>query len=131
MNNEICEKYLIALNESDLGKVLSLFTKDAVVVSPLYGEMAATDFYRDLFSDTKKSETKLLNIFSSINSGESLGLHFHYAWTLQSGSVVEFDVVDVFELSKDRNCFTKLTIIYDTYPIRTEHTDSQKMRSDC
>ena len=131
MNKEICEKYLIALNESDLEKVLSLFTKDAVVVSPLYGEMAVTDFYRDLFSDTKKSETKLLNIFNSIDSRGSLGLHFHYTWTLQNGSVVEFDVVDVFELSKDRNCFTKLTIIYDTYPIRDEHSNSQNMRSDC
>ena len=130
MSIEICKKYLDALNESDLEKVLLLFTENAMVISPLYGEIAAASFYKKLFADTRNSETKLLNIFDSSDKGNSIGLHFHYTWTLQSGSVVEFEVVDVFELSKDRNCFTKLTIIYDTYPIRNEHSNSQNLRSE-
>jgi len=126
MSKGICKNYLDALNESNLEKVLSLFTKNAVVDSPLYGEMAVVNFYKDLFADTKKSETKLLNIFDSSDKGNSIGLHFHYTWTLQSGEVVKFEVVDVFELSDDVRHFKKLTIIYDTYRIRDEHSCSQK-----
>lgn len=126
MSKDICNEYLDALNEGDLEKVLSLFTKNAVVVSPLYGEMDAISFYKDLFADTKKSDTKLLNVFDTSDKGDSIGLHFHYTWTLQSGEVVKFEVVDVFELSDDKSHFKKLTIIYDTYKIREEHLKSQK-----
>ena len=125
MSIEICKKYLDALNESDLEKVLLLFTENAMVISPLYGEIAAASFYKKLFADTRKSETKLLNVFDSSDKGDSIGLHFHYTWTLQSGEVVQFEVVDVFELSDDRNHIQKLTIIYDTYRIRDQHAGSK------
>jgi ketosteroid isomerase-like protein len=127
MDKDICQQYLDALNESDLEKVLSLFTRDAVVSSPLYGEIPANTFYRDLFSDTKRSETKLLKIFDSTGDGSSVALHFRYTWTLQSGKVVEFECVDIFEVSSDGKHFTKLKIIYDTYPIRAEHSRSQNL----
>jgi len=122
---EICKQYLDALNESSLEKVLSLFDPDAVVVSPLYGEMPATTFYSALFADTNRSETKLLNIFESISGVSSLALHFHYIWTLKSGKIVEFDCVDVFQITPDKNKFTKLKIIYDTEPIRADFNATQ------
>ena len=120
MNTEICTQYLAALNEGNLEKVLSLFHPDAVVDSPLYGEMPATTFYKGLFSDTNLSQTKLLNIFDSTNKNSSLALHFHYTWTLKSGKIVEFECVDVFEITPDGKKFTKLKIIYDTAPIRAD-----------
>lgn len=125
MAKHLCEQYLAALNASDLNAVLALFTDDAWVVSPLYGEMPAAQFYRDLFTDTQASDTRLLNIFDSSSNSNSLALHFHYRWTLQSGELVEFEVVDVFELSENHQQFSKLTIIYDTYFIRQPHTQSQ------
>ncbi len=127
MSKTLCTEYLDALNESDLEKVLSLFTKDAVVHSPLYGEMDAVSFYQDLFADTERSDTTLLNVFDSAENGNAIGLHFQYVWTLKSEEVVKFEVVDVFELSEDKSQFTKLTIIYDTYKIREEHSNSQKL----
>lgn len=128
MSQEICKEYLDALNQNDLEKVLSLFTENAVIVSPLYGETAAASFFKDLFADTERSETKLLNIFDSSDKGDSMGLHFHYTWTLQSGEVVKFEVVDIFDLSDDRRHFKKLTIIYDTYRIRDEHAYSKSLK---
>lgn len=127
MSKTLCTEYLDALNESDLEKVLSLFTKDAVVHSPLYGEMDVVSFYQDLFADTERSDTTLLNVFDSAENGNAIGLHFQYVWTLKSEEVVKFEVVDVFELSEDKSQFTKLTIIYDTYKIREEHSNSQKL----
>ena len=50
MSVEICKKYLDALDDSDLEKVLSFFTESAMVTSTLYGEIAAARFYRKLFT---------------------------------------------------------------------------------
>jgi len=122
---DIYKQYLDALNESSLEKVLALFDPDAVVVSPLYGEMPATTFYKALFADTNRSETKLLNIFHSIGENSSVALHFHYIWTLKNGKIVEFDCVDIFEITPDKNKFTKLKIIYDTAPVRADFNASQ------
>ncbi len=117
-------KYLDALNEGSLEKVLSLFDANAIVVSPLYGEIPAADFYRDLFADTSRSETTLLNMFEAMGDNASVALYFQYKWTLKSGKIVEFECVDVFEFAKDRKKFTKLKIIYDTAPIRAYFNES-------
>ena len=121
----MCRKYLDALNEGCLEKVLSLFENNALVDSPLYGEIPATKFFTDLFADSSRSETSLLNIFESVSDDSSVALHFHYSWTLKNGRTVEFEVVDVFELALETGKFAKLKIIYDTAPIRDDFNKSQ------
>lgn len=123
----LCKAYLAALNEGDLGKVLSLFTPDGVVVSPLYGTVAVEPFYRGLFADTSRSLTRLQHVFEA-REGNAVALHFHYTWTLKSGKVVEFECVDVFELAPARDRFAKLTIIYDTAPLRVDFEASHAAR---
>lgn len=121
---ELCKRYLAALNEGKLENVLSLFAPKAIVVSPLYGAIEAENFYRELFADTNRSVTKFLNIFLPASDTPSVALHFHYTWTLKSGKIVQFECVDVFELTSDRQQFSKLTIIYDTAPIRADFEES-------
>ena len=41
----LAHQYLKYLQEANLDKLLSLFTENAIVVSPVYGEMPARDFY--------------------------------------------------------------------------------------
>lgn len=117
---ELCKNYLAALNEGSLERVLANFAPNATIVSPLYGVVEAENFYRDLFADTNLSVTNLLNVFLPSGNTPSVALHFHYTWTLKSGKIVQFECVDVFELSSDRQKFVKLTIIYDTAPIRAD-----------
>jgi hypothetical protein len=69
---ELCKRYLSALNESNLKSVLALFEPKAIVVSPLYGVIEAENVYRELFADTNRSVTKRLNIFNSRNSPLSM-----------------------------------------------------------
>lgn len=125
---QLCKQYLAALNEGALDQVLLLFDPNAVVVSPLYGTMAVEPFYRDLFADTTRSVTRLLNIFDKTGDASSVALHFHYTWTLASGKVVTFECVDVFELTPARDRFAKLTIIYDTAPLRADFNESHASR---
>lgn len=115
---ELCERYLAALNEGSVERVLSLFEPGASVVSPLYGTMLATRFYAELFADTHRSQTRFVDLFESASG--SVALQFHYRWTLSSGCVVEFDCVDLFRLNADRTRFAGLTIVYDTAPIRDD-----------
>ncbi len=124
--NDICSQYLDALNKSDLDKVLSLFDDDAVVISPLYGEIPVTDFYGSLFSDTQESKTQLLNIFEPPDKNNTVALHFKFQWTLDNGGYINFECVDVFELGLTSNRFKKITIIYDTYPIREEFNNLKR-----
>lgn len=124
---ELCERYLAALNDADLGRVLSLFDEDAFVISPLYGRMPVAQFYGDLFRDTNRSETRLVDLFESPSG--AVALQFHYRWTLASGQVVEFDCVDVFALNADRSRFASLAIIYDTAPLRADFNAARQSRS--
>lgn len=116
----LCIQYLNALNEGNISQVLSLFTVDGTVSSPLYGEKSVVQFYEELFSDTSRSETRLLHVYDSTDSQDSVALHFEYKWTFSSGELVTFECVDVFFLNQDKSQFSSLKIIYDTAPFRAD-----------
>lgn len=117
---DLCKAYLAGLEAGDLDAVLALFAPGAEVISPLYGTLPARAFYAALFADTKASDTTLLNIFDQAEDGRAVALHFRYGWTLADGTPVAFEVVDVIELTEARDAFAKLTIIYDTAPLRRD-----------
>lgn len=108
--------YLKALEIGSYENVMKLFTKDAMVFSPLYGKIKAIDFYRELFKDTSESKITLLNIFKSDNKSVGAG-HFRYGWVLKDGTTTSFECVDVFQFDCDGK-IKQLTIIYDTSKIR-------------
>ena len=80
----------------------------------------ARGFYTDLFADTARSETELLNIFENSGTGGAVALHFRYRWTLADGTRKPFEVVDVIEMAADGQRFGRLTILYDTAPLRAD-----------
>jgi hypothetical protein len=123
--HDLCDRYLTALNTADLDLVLSLFDPAAVVVSRLYGTRPIHDFFTTLFADTGRSETTPVNIFESITDTPAIVLQFKYRWTLKNGTVVSFDCADVFDLAPDRSHFTRLTILYDTHPLRADFEASR------
>lgn len=108
--------YLKALEKGGYENMIKLFTKNAVVFSPLYGKIKAIDFYRELFKDTSKSKITLLNIFKSDNKCVGAG-HFLYDWLLKDGTPTSFECVDVFQFTDDGR-IKQLTIIYDTSKVR-------------
>ena len=108
----IVQSYVEHLSNGALENVLSLFAKDAIVRSPLYGNKNYKDFYTELFADTNNSEISVKGIFEDPRSG-NLALHFIYQWTLSNEKQVHFEVVDIIEFTSDDKIST-LTIIYDT-----------------
>lgn len=125
-SQDLCRRYLDALNTGDLEGVCALFAPDARILSPLYGTRPAREFYTELFADTTRSETTPINIFDNSSLGGAVALHFRYVWTLSSGKIVAFECVDVFELAPDGQHFAGMTIIYDTAPLRAEFAAARR-----
>lgn len=114
--SEIIQHYFQALERGDEYAVLQLFSEKAIVVSPLYGRMKASEFYEQLFEDTAQSLITLLQIFKGLQVG-SAAAHFQYRWILENGEPVSFEGVDIFEFNEKKK-IRKLTIIYDTNLVR-------------
>jgi len=114
---DVIKLYLQALESGSYDDIIRLFAEDAIVVSPLYGTVKASDFYKNLLKDTGKSKITLLDIFTSKNSEYIGAAYFRYEWTLKNGNIVSFECVDVFEFSEDGK-IKKLKIIYDTHKAR-------------
>ncbi len=113
---ETIKKYLNALQKSDYEYLINLFASNAIVHSPLYGEVEAKKFYTDLFKDTNKSVISLKDIFTNEDGSKGV-VNFLYDWTLSDGSPVSFDCVDIFKFNSEGK-IQELTIIYDTLQTR-------------
>lgn len=124
--------YLAALEAGDVQRILTLFTADAVVHSPLYGEMPASEFYPALFADTTESKLTLKTVLHGEHDGSpTVAFWFDFDWTLANGSPAPFSVVDIAKLNPD-GLITELHIIYDTAAIRPlfEHSQQETHHQD-
>ena len=124
--------YLAALEAGDVQRILTLFTADAVVHSPLYGEMPASEFYPALFADTAESKLTLKTVLhGDRDDSPTVAFWFDFDWTLADGSPAPFSVVDIAILNRE-GLITELHIIYDTAAIRPlfEHSQQQTHQRD-
>ena len=119
------KKYLKCLEDSDYESMIKLFSEDAVVHSPLYGEIKADKFYKDLFKDTSNSDITLMNIFKSQNNSNSAAGHFRYDWVLEDGTPTSFECVDILKFN-DNGEIKELIIIYDTSDVRNSFEEMKE-----
>ena len=124
---ELCLRYVDALNAGDLAAIEALFTPDATVLSPVYGPMNAREFHRAFFDDTDRTRPEVRGLFDHANNGQGAALHLSFSWTFADQETVEFDAVDLFELSPEGR-FRKLTIVYDSQPVRIAWQAFQQRR---
>ncbi|MGE5135766.1 MAG: nuclear transport factor 2 family protein [Gemmatimonadota bacterium] len=116
---QLSDRYLSALRGADATAMLSLFTANALVHSPLYGPLPAAEFYQILFSDTGAARPVLRGITQGTTpDGTRLAsIWFRFEWELPTGRAVTFDVVDMLELADDDR-IAALHIVYDTADVR-------------
>ncbi|MDC5852431.1 hypothetical protein OPW32_24875 [Vibrio europaeus] len=128
----IAQQYLQGLAQANVEQLLMLFTSDAVVVSPLYGERLATDFYPQLFVDTRQADLTLKGVMQGEdphNGTALVSIWFFFDWTLASGESAPFNVVDVLEIDAHSGLIAKLHIVYDTSIIRAVFEQSRTKTS--
>ena len=113
---EVAIKYLDFLEKGSIKDLLSLFTENGIVDSPIYGVKNVDQFFNELSNDTTNSKLHLKGLFEGIDSNK-LALYFNYKWTMKNNKQVEFDVVDIIDFNES-NQICKLKIIYDTVKSR-------------
>lgn len=111
------KNYLQALQQGNYEAVISLFTDEAMVISPLYGTQSAKIFYKELLADTNSSQIELLDIFTNLQK-RTAAVNFVYHWTLADGMTTSFDCVDIIEFD-EQDKIKVLKIIYDTAQTRS------------
>ncbi len=123
--------YLRAVEAGDVAGMLALFADGAIVHSPLYGTLPATEFYPALFSDTGSAELTLLGTMrgTSVEGRALLSFLFHFDWVLPNGTAAPFDVVDVAEIDDD-GLISSIRIIYDTVDVRPAFEADTGRRSE-
>jgi len=104
--------YLGAMERGDLNMVCACFTPDAIVQSPVYGEMLVRPFYQQLFDDTVKVEISVRQIYCGRDSTDSWVAHFAYKWQRKSGEDIDTHLIDLFDFVGDR--IARLRIIFDS-----------------
>lgn len=114
----VVKAYFQGLENGSYQDVIKLFSPEARVHSPLYGQVEAVRFYKELFLDTQSSKITLKNTFVNPENDNTAAAHFVYSWTLKDGALVRFECVDVFEFVPHSDKIQFLTIIYDTYHTR-------------
>lgn len=110
----LARDYLTAIERGDLAAILRLFHPAAIVHSPLYGPLPATEFYPKLLTDTGRSELTLRGVTRQANLAS---IWFRFRWILPSGTVTDFECVDILELD-DQGLIVALRIFYDTAATR-------------
>jgi len=115
-NKKIVTKYIEFLEKGDLNGITKLFIENGMVESPLYGKMKASEFYKELMSDTKKSELEIKGIYEEPESN-SIAIFFNYKWTMKNNEIADFDVVDIIDFNNSAK-IKNLKIIYDTVKSR-------------
>ncbi|MES2950899.1 MAG: nuclear transport factor 2 family protein [Pseudomonadota bacterium] len=118
--------YLKALNASDTAALIATFEPEGLVISPFLGNMVARDFFPKLAQASSLSVITPIDLFASVEpatQGTRVAAYFRYDWTLKDGKVVTFTCVDVFDFAPGSDRIAKMTIIYDTHPLREEVGD--------
>jgi hypothetical protein len=118
-DDPIVAAYLAAVEAGDVDAMLALFAEGAIVHSPLYGTLPATEFYPALFADTSSATLTLLGTMrgTSVEGRPLLSFLFHFDWRLPNGTSAPFDVVDIAELD-DHGLISNIRIVYDTVDVR-------------
>lgn len=117
--------YLARLEKADVAGLAALFAEDAQVHSPFLGTMPPRPFFERLAAATRRSTLRAPEVFVSAEGSRRAIASFTYDWELLDRQVVHFRCTDVFEFD-DEGRITRLTIVYDTAPIRDQVGDKYR-----
>ena len=116
-HEETVRAYFAALDSNDLDAMLQLFAAEAIVHSPMLGEVRAAEFFPKVFGASSATSITVFDVLVSAQGQPRAVGYFNYDWTLNDGTVVQFNAADVFDFTAEGK-IARLTILYDTFPIR-------------
>ncbi|MGV2974544.1 nuclear transport factor 2 family protein [Roseibium alexandrii] len=117
---EICKRYIAAVEAGDLSAIDTLFTQDAIVRTPVSGHKPARAFYAYVFKAISDRKMKLLDVLVGISAPSRVALHMAYTRTVIGSPPATIETIDIFELTDRFDQISAVNIVYDTAPVRTD-----------
>ena len=114
----VLRTYMTALGASDYATIKSLFAPQGRVRSPFLGELPAGPFFDRLADASEKNVITPIDVFVSERQRNHAVAYFRYDWTVRDGTLITFNVMDLFTFEPDGDRVVHLDLIYDTHPIR-------------
>jgi hypothetical protein len=114
----------------DTAAIVRLFGPVGEVVSPFLGRMPAPEFFAKLAVASRRSDIEVFDVLVSTTAALRAAAYLRYHWTLRDGAVVVFDCCDVFDFAHEPATdgseprIRRLTILYDTAPLRADVADN-------
>lgn len=105
----IIKSYLQYLEKGFFSELVSLFTPDAFISTPLYERIEVKEFYKLLFQDTASSKITLKNIFNSLENPNTAAVQFIYELVKKDGTSAKFECMNVMEFLPGTNKIHHLT----------------------
>jgi hypothetical protein len=127
---ELSLQYRIAVRDRNFDKVLSIFSPDAVIVTPLRGACDVKSYHDWLFATVKKSTVKVKNVFQALNGDISIAVQSDYEWLMHDDQVINFGGMSVFEFTSDKRHIRKMTTFYDTSLVRPQIPESSLLPAE-
>ncbi|MBC8057263.1 MAG: nuclear transport factor 2 family protein [Rhizobiales bacterium] len=115
----VMRRYMQALHGADYPAIVAMFAPGGSVVSPFLGEMLAEPFFDRLGNASTKNVITPIDIFVSADETPRATAYFRYDWTVTDGTLISFEVMDLFEFAPGTDRVQRLSLIYDTHPIRS------------
>lgn len=119
----VVERYLRCLHEGRTAEIVTLFAPGGDVLSPFLGRVPAADFFPKLAESSTKSVITPHDILASAQGHRRVCGFFRYDWTLKDGTTVTFECADLFDFLPAEDRINRMTILYDTHPIRQQVGD--------
>jgi ketosteroid isomerase-like protein len=114
---ETIQRYIKAIQQRNLDEVLACFAANGTVVHPMLGTKPTTEFFKSLFSKTMVDKITVKTIFQSADDPHNTAVLFSDEWQTADGTEFANDIVLIFSFD-DAPLIQKLTVIFDTFPIR-------------
>jgi len=115
---DVMRRYMKALHAADYPQIVALFAPGGRVVSPFLGEMEAAPFFARLGGASTQNVITPIDVFVSADDSRRATAFFRYDWTVTDGTLISFEVMDLFEFAPGTDLVRRLSLIYDTHPIR-------------
>lgn len=124
---DVVQRYLKALDRSDLDYLRRLFSSTGRVFSPYLGELPVNDFFDKLARASTGAKITTVDILQSTTGARRVLGYFRYEWFVRDGSIIDFMCVDVFDFEDTEPLIRKMTIVCDTHPVRITHGNKYEL----
>ncbi|SNS50838.1 hypothetical protein SAMN06265795_103132 [Noviherbaspirillum humi] len=122
---ELCRQYQRAIDAKDLSGVLALFTEDALITTPLSGQLPPLEYHRRLFAIARQSISRVLNVYEGTKGNPSLALYLQHTLVLTNGKTIEIRAMNVYDATPGEDRFTSMNILFDGAAVSRRLTPEQ------